>query len=307
MNRLAVSLPGLELKNPIMPASGCFGFGSEYAQYYDLSVLGSIMIKATTVEPRPGNPVPRVAETPGGMLNAIGLQNPGLDVVMAEKLPWLAERFPNLPIIANVAGYTTEDYVTVSEVISTAPNVAALEINISCPNVKRGGITFGTNATAAHDLTKAVVAAANVPVYVKLSPNVTDITEIARAVADAGADGLTLINPLTGMRINLGWRKPVIANGTGGLSGPAVLPIAVRMIDAVTRVVDIPVIGMGGVMTSADVLELMMAGASAVAVGTANFTDPVACPKIIDGLEPLMDDLHIPSLEDLRTEVRRSR
>ncbi len=307
MNRLAVSLPGLELKNPIMPASGCFGFGSEYAQYYDLSVLGSIMIKATTVEPRPGNPVPRVAETPGGMLNAIGLQNPGLDVVMAEKLPWLAERFPDLPIIANVAGYTTEDYVTVSEVISTAPNVAALEINISCPNVKRGGITFGTNATAAHDLTKAVVAAANVPVYVKLSPNVTDITEIARAVADAGADGLTLINTLTGMRIDLGWRKPVIANGTGGLSGPAVLPIAVRMIDAVTRVVDIPVIGMGGVMTSADVLELMMAGASAVAVGTANFTDPVACPKIIDGLEPLMDDLHIPSLEDLRTEVRRSR
>ncbi|MDU3569169.1 MAG: dihydroorotate dehydrogenase, partial [Cutibacterium avidum] len=246
MNRLAVSLPGLELKNPIMPASGCFGFGSEYAQYYDLSVLGSIMIKATTVEPRPGNPVPRVAETPGGMLNAIGLQNPGLDVVMAEKLPWLAERFPDLPIIANVAGYTTEDYVTVSEVISTAPNVAALEINISCPNVKRGGITFGTNATAAHDLTKAVVAAANVPVYVKLSPNVTDITEIARAVADAGADVLTLINTLTGMRINLGWRKPVIANGTGGLSGPAVLPIAVRMIDAVTRVVDIPVIGMGG-------------------------------------------------------------
>lgn len=307
MNRLAVSLPGLELKNPIMPASGCFGFGSEYAQYYDLSVLGSIMIKATTVEPRPGNPVPRVAETPGGMLNAIGLQNPGLDVVMAEKLPWLAERFPDLPIIANVAGYTTEDYVTVSEVISTAPNVAALEINISCPNVKRGGITFGTNATAAYDLTKAVVAAANVPVYVKLSPNATDITEIARAVADAGADGLTLINTLTGMRIDLGWRKPVIANGTGGLSGPAVLPIAVRMIDAVTRVVDIPVIGMGGVMTSADVLELMMAGASAVAVGTANFTDPVACPKIIDGLEPLMDDLHIPSLEDLRTEVRRSR
>ena len=290
MNRLAVSLPGLELKNPIMPASGCFGFGSEYAQYYDLSVLGSIMIKATTVEPRPGNPVPRVAETPGGMLNAIGLQNPGLDVVMAEKLPWLAERFPDLPIIANVAGYTTEDYVTVSEVISTAPNVAALEINISCPNVKRGGITFGTNATAAHDLTKAVVATANVPVYVKLSPNV-----------------LTLINTLTGMRINLGWRKPVIANGTGGLSGPAVLPIAVRMIDVVTRVVDIPVIGMGGVTTSADVLELMMAGASAVAVGTANFTDPLACPKIIDGLEPLMDDLHIPSLEGLRTEVRRSR
>ena len=257
MTRLAVSLPGLNLKNPIMPASGCFGFGAEYAEYYDLSVLGSIMVKATTLEPRRGNPVIRVAETPGGMLNAIGLQNPGLDVVMAEKLPWLAEHFPDLPIIANVAGYTTE--------------------------------------------------AASVPVYVKLSPNVTDITEIARATADAGADGLTLINTLTGMRINLARRTPVIANATGGLSGPAVLPIAVRMIDAVTRVVDIPVIGMGGVMTSADALELMMAGASAVGVGTANFTDPLACPKIINGLEPLMDDLSIASLEDLRTQVRQSR
>lgn len=307
MNRLAVHLPGLDLKNPVMPASGCFGFGAEYAEYYDLSVLGSIMVKATTREPRPGNPVPRVAESPSGMLNAIGLQNPGLDVVMAEKLPWLAEHFPDLPIIANVAGYTTEDYVEVSRVISTAPNVAALEINISCPNVKRGGITFGTSATAAHDLTEAVVTAAGVPVYVKLSPNVTDVAEIARAVADAGADGLTLINTLTGMRIELARRRPVIANGTGGLSGPAVLPIAVRMVDAVTRAVDIPVIGMGGVTSAADALELMMAGASAVAVGTANFTDPLACPRIIDGLEPLMDDLGIASLEDLRSQVRQTR
>ncbi|AOH44807.1 dihydroorotate dehydrogenase [Propionibacterium sp. NM47_B9-13] len=307
MTRLAVSLPGLDLKNPIMPASGCFGFGAEYAEYYDLSVLGSIMVKATTLESRRGNPVVRVAETPGGMLNAIGLQNPGLDAVMAEKLPWLAEHFPDLPIIANVAGYTTGDYVRVCEVISTAPNVAALEINISCPNVKRGGMTFGTNATVAHDLTQAVVSAASVPVYVKLSPNVTDITEIARAVTDAGADGLTLINTLTGMRINVARRAPVLANATGGLSGPAVLPIAVRMIDAVTRAVDIPVIGMGGVTTSADALELMMAGASAVGVGTANFTDPLACPKIIDGLELLMDDLGIDSLEDLRTQVKQSR
>ncbi|WP_130865319.1 dihydroorotate dehydrogenase [Acidipropionibacterium timonense] len=305
-SRLAVRLPGLDLRNPIMPASGCFGFGVEYAHFYDLTVLGSLMIKATTLEARRGNPVPRVAETPSGMLNAIGLQNPGLDVVMAERLPWLAEHAPGLPIIANVAGYTTEDYVEVSRVISTAPNVAALEINISCPNVKRGGITFGTTPQAAHDLTEAIMGVATVPVYVKLSPNVTDIVEIARAVADAGADGLTLINTLTGMRMDLRRRRPLIANGTGGLSGPAVLPIAVRMIDAVTRAVDLPVIGMGGVTTAADALELMMAGASAVGVGTANFTDPMACPRIIAGLEPLMDDLGIDSLEELRAQVRAS-
>ncbi|MCI1747847.1 MAG: dihydroorotate dehydrogenase [Acidipropionibacterium sp.] len=302
--RLAVSLPGLELANPIMPASGCFGFGAEYAEYYDLSVLGSIMIKAATLEPRRGNPVVRVAETPSGMLNAIGLQNPGLDAVMAQKLPWLAEHFPDLPIIANVAGTLTEDYVEVSRVISTAPNVAALEINISCPNVKHGGITFGTRPEVAADLTSAIVAVSQVPVYVKLSPNVTDIAEIARAVAGAGADGLTLINTLTGMRLDLRRRRPIIANGTGGLSGPAVLPIALRMVDAVTRAVDIPVIGMGGVSTARDAIEMMMAGASAVAVGTANFTDPLACPRIIDGLEPLMDQVGIPSLEQLRAEVR---
>ncbi len=299
-----MSLPGLELANPIMPASGCFGFGAEYAEFYDLSVLGSIMVKATTLEPRRGNPVVRVAETPSGMLNAIGLQNPGLEVVMGERLPWLAERFPGLPIIANVAGTTTEDYVEVSRAISTAPNVAALEINISCPNVKHGGITFGTRPDVAAELTRAIVAVSRVPVYVKLSPNVTDIVEIARAVAGAGAHGLTLINTLTGMRIDLRRRRPLIANGTGGLSGPAVLPVALRMVDAVTRAVDVPVIGMGGVSTARDALEMMMAGASAVAVGTANFTDPLACPRIIDGLEPLMDELGIDSLERLRAEVR---
>ncbi len=303
-SRLAVRLPGLRLSNPIMPASGCFGFGAEYAQYYDLSVLGSIMIKAATLEPRRGNPVVRVAETPSGMLNAIGLQNPGLDAVMDQKLPWLAEHFPDLPIIANVAGTLTEDYVEVSRVISTAPNVAALEINISCPNVKHGGITFGTRPDVAAELTAAIVAVSEVPVYVKLSPNVTDIAAIACAVEGAGADGLTLINTLTGMRLDLHRRRPVIANGTGGLSGPAVRPIAVRMVDAVTRAVDIPVIGMGGVTSARDAIEMMMAGASAVAVGTANFTDPLACPRIIDGLEPLMDQLGIASLEQLRDEVR---
>ena len=305
--RLNVHLPGLDLTNPIMPASGCFGFGQEYARYFDLTRLGSIMVKATTLEPRLGNPVPRVAESPSGMLNAIGLQNPGLDVVLAERLPWLEQHAPGLPIIANVAGTTTSDYVAVAERISTAPNVAALEINISCPNVTQGGITFGTQPQAAHDLTAAIMAVSSVPVYVKLSPNVTDITEIARAVADAGADGLTLINTLTGMRLDLRRRRPIIANRTGGLSGPAVLPIAVRMIDAVIRAVDLPVIGMGGVTTAADALELMMAGASAVGVGTANFTDPLACPTIIDGLEPLMDELGIDTLESLRAEVRSSR
>lgn len=304
MNRLAVRLPGLELKNPIMPASGCFGFGAEYAQYYDLDRLGSIMAKATTLEPRPGNRVPRVAETPSGMLNAIGLQNPGLDVVMAERLPWLAEHFPQLPIIANVAGTTGEDYVEVSRTISRAPNVAALEINISCPNVRHGGITFGTDPRVAAELTAAIVAVSAVPVYVKLSPNVTDIVEIARAVAGAGADGLTLINTLTGMRIDLMRRRPVIANRTGGLSGPAVLPVALRMVDAVSRAVDVPVIGMGGVASARDALEMMMAGASAVAVGTANFTDPLACPAIIDGLEPLMDELGVDTLEELRADIR---
>ena len=224
MNRLAVELPGLSLKNPIMPASGCFGFGKEYAQLYDLSKLGAIMIKATTPETRRGNPTPRVAETPAGMLNAIGLQNPGLTKVMENELTWLEQY--EVPIIANVAGYTTEDYVAVAEAISKAPNVHALELNISCPNVKQGGITFGTDPIIAEELTRAVKAVSSVPVYVKLSPNVTDIGEIAKAVEAGGADGITMINTLLGMRLDTKTGRPVIANVTGGLSGPAIKPVA---------------------------------------------------------------------------------
>ena len=283
---LAVNLPGLDLKNPIIPASGCFGFGREFAELYDLSVLGSIMIKATSVEPRLGNPVPRVAETPSGMLNAIGLQNPGVDQVMATELPFL-EQF-GLPIMANIAGTTTEDYVAVAEKISKAPNVAALEVNISCPNVKEGGITFGTDPVVAAELTKAVKAVSSVPVYIKLSPNVTNIVEIAKAVEVAGADGITMINTLLGMRLDLKTGKPIIANGTGGLSGPAIKPVAIRMVHDVYKAVKIPIIGMGGVTCAEDVLEFLYAGASAVAVGTANFVAPYICPDIIEQLPAVL-------------------
>ncbi|MGY3750332.1 dihydroorotate dehydrogenase [Vagococcus acidifermentans] len=305
MNRLAVSLPGLTLKNPIMPASGCFGFGLEYAQYYDISQLGAIMVKAATAEPRFGNPTPRVAETPSGMLNAIGLQNPGLDDIMAVKLPEL-EKY-DVPIIANVAGSTEEDYVKVCSVIGDAPNVKAIELNISCPNVKEGGIAFGTDANVAARLTEAVKKVASVPVYVKLSPNVTNIVPIAKAIEAAGADGLTMINTLLGMRIDLKTRKPVLANGTGGLSGPAIKPVAIRLIHQVSAEVEIPIIGMGGVFTVDDVLEMYMAGASAVAVGTANFTDPYVCPKLIEALPKRMDELGIDSLESLITEVKENK
>ena len=285
-NMLAVKLPGLDLKNPIIPASGCFGFGREFAEYYDLSVLGSIMIKATSIEPRLGNPVPRVAETPSGMLNAIGLQNPGVDQVMETELPFL-EQF-DLPIMANIAGTTLEDYVAVAEKISKAPNVTALEVNISCPNVKAGGITFGTDPVVAAELTRAVKAVSSVPIYIKLSPNVTNIVEIAKAVEEAGADGITMINTLLGMRLDLKTGKPIIANGTGGLSGPAIKPVAIRMVHDVYKAVKIPIIGMGGVMTAEDVLEFLYAGASAVAVGTANFVDPYVCPDIIAELPTVL-------------------
>jgi len=305
MNRLSVKLPGLDLKNPIMPASGCFGFGQEYAQYYDLSRLGAIMIKATTLEERLGNNSPRVIETPSGMLNAIGLQNPGLHVVINEKLPYL-EQF-DVPIIANVAGFSEEEYVEVCKEISKVKNVNAIELNISCPNVKHGGIAFGTDAEVAYQLVKAVKAVSNVPIYVKLSPNVTDIVKIAKAVEAAGADGLTMINTLIGMRLDLKTGKPILANKTGGLSGPAIKPVAIRMIYEVSRAVNIPIIGMGGVMCVDDVLEMIMAGASAVAIGTANFIDPMVCPTIIDGLEKRLDELNIESIESLikRTKERR--
>lgn len=286
MSMLEINLPGLNLKNPIMPASGCFGFGREYSQFFDLSELGAIMIKATTVEPRFGNQTPRVAETSAGMLNAIGLQNPGLQKVMTEELPWL-ESF-HVPIIANVAGSTEEDYVKVAKEISKAPNVHALELNISCPNVKKGGITFGTIPEVAKNLTEKVKAVSEVPVYVKLSPNVTDIVEMAKAVEAGGADGLTMINTLVGMRIDLKTAQPVLANKTGGLSGPAVKPVAIRMIYEVSQHVNIPIIGMGGIQSAEDVIEFFYAGASAVAVGTANFVDPYVCPTIIKELPELL-------------------
>ena len=297
MSRLKIELPGLVLKNPIMPASGCFGFGREYAQLYDLSKLGAIMIKATTVETRLGNPTPRVAETAAGMLNAIGLQNPGLDKVMAEELKFLESY--DVPIIANVAGTLTEDYVEVARRISTAQNVNALELNISCPNVKCGGITFGTDPIVARELVEAVKAVSQVPVYVKLSPNVTNIVEIAQAVEAGGADGITMINTLIGMRLNERTGKPVIANGTGGLSGPAVKPVAIRMVYEVYKAVNIPIIGMGGIADAQDVIDFMSAGATAVAVGTANFVDPFVCPNIIDALPAKLDALGVDHISEL--------
>ncbi|MBK1025941.1 dihydroorotate dehydrogenase [Enterococcus faecium] len=305
-NPLAVKLPGLELKNPIMPASGCFGFGKEYGKYYDLNQLGSIMVKATTPNARFGNPTPRVAETPSGMLNAIGLQNPGLDVVMHKLLPEL-EEYNELPIIANVAGACEEDYVEVCSKIGEAPNVKAIELNISCPNVKHGGIAFGTDSDVAFQLTQAVKKVSSVPVYVKLSPNVTDIVPIAQAIEAGGADGFTMINTLLGMRIDLKTRKPILANQTGGLSGPAIKPVAIRLIHQVASISSLPIIGMGGVQTVDDVLEMFMAGASAVAIGTASFTDPYICPKLIKELPVRMSELGIESLERLIKEVREER
>lgn len=305
MNRLAVTLPGLSLKNPIMPASGCFGFGLEYAKYYDLSKLGAIMIKAATAEPRFGNPTPRVAETPSGMLNAIGLQNPGVKVIIEEILPQLEDY--DVPVIANVAGSSLEEYVIVCEQISQANNVCAIELNISCPNVKHGGIAFGTDADVAYELTQAVKQVSSVPVYVKLSPNVTDIVPIAQAIERAGADGLTMINTLVGMRIDLKTRQPILANQTGGLSGPGIKPIAIRLIHQVSHAVDLPIIGMGGVQSAEDVLEMYLAGASAVAVGTANFTDPYICPKLIDELPEVMDRYGISTLAELIRERKENR
>ncbi|HEL9627158.1 TPA: dihydroorotate dehydrogenase [Streptococcus suis] len=306
--RLAISLPGLDLKNPIIPASGCFGFGQEYADYYDLNQLGSIMIKATTRHPRYGNATPRVAETPAGMLNAIGLQNPGVDVVLSEKLPWLEQHFPDLPIIANVAGFSNEEYAYVSGKISEAPNVKAIELNISCPNVDHGnnGLLIGQVPELAYQAVKAAVEASSVPVYVKLTPSVADITLLAKAAEDAGATGLTMINTLVGMRFNLKTRQPILANGTGGMSGPAVFPVALKLIRQVAQMTDLPIIGMGGVDTADKAIEMMVAGASAVGVGTANFTDPFACPKIIQDLPKRMEVYGIDTLENLRQEVRES-
>ena len=307
-NRLAIQLPGLDLKNPIIPASGCFGFGQEYAKYYDLIKLGSIMIKATTQHARFGNPTPRVAETPSGMLNAIGLQNPGVDAVLADKLTWLEEHYPDLPIIANVAGFSNDEYAYVSEKISQAPNVKAIELNISCPNVDHGnaGLLIGQVPELAFAAVKASVENSAVPVYVKLTPSVADIITVAKAVEEAGATGFTMINTLVGTRYDLATRKPIIANGQGGMSGPAVFPVALKLIRQVALASDLPIIGMGGVDSAEAAIEMMIVGASAIGVGTANFTDPYACPTIIEDLPRVMDRYGIANLESLRAEVRTS-
>lgn len=294
---LEVKLPGLTLKNPIMPASGCFGFGKEYSEFYDLSRLGAVIMKAATQFERFGNPTPRVAETSSGMLNAIGLQNPGVERIIANEVPRLAAY--DTSIIANVAGSSLEEYIFVAKAFNRTNDVHALELNISCPNVKEGGIQFGTDPEMAKRVTSAVKEASNLPVYVKLSPNVTNIVEMAKAVEEAGADGLSMINTLTGMKLHLPTGKPLIANQTGGLSGPAIKPIAIRMIYEVRQQVSIPIIGMGGISTAEDVLEFLQAGADAVAVGTANFQNPFVCVDIIDALPETLMNYQYTSVQDV--------
>ncbi|AXI09021.1 dihydroorotate dehydrogenase [Oceanobacillus zhaokaii] len=296
MNELAVVLPGLNLKNPIMPASGCFGFGYEYSNFYDLSELGAVIMKAATGTARLGNPTPRVAETASGMLNAIGLQNPGVNHIIEQEVPFLAEY--DTSIIANIAGSTIEEYEMVAEAFNDTEHVHALELNISCPNVKEGGIQFGTDPQMAAKVTERVKRVSKLPIYVKLSPNVTDIVAMAKAVEAAGADGLSMINTLTGMQIHLPSRRPLIANKTGGLSGPAIKPIAIRMIYEVKQHVDLPIIGMGGICNAEDVLEFLLAGADAVAVGTANFSNPLVCKEIIADLPDVLKRNGLSSVQE---------
>ncbi len=296
MINLSLKLPGLSLKNPIMPASGCFGFGHEYSDFYNLSKLGAIILKAATSRERFGNPTPRVAETASGMLNAIGLQNPGVMNIINHEVPFLSQFDTN--IIANIAGSTLEEYVEVAKSFNETDQVHALELNISCPNVKEGGIQFGTDPNMAAHVTEAVKKVSQLPVYVKLSPNVTDIISIAKAVEAAGADGLSMINTITGMQIHLPSRKPLIANKTGGLSGPAIKPIAIRMVYEVSQNVNIPIIGMGGIQNAEDVLEFLLAGASAVAVGTANFQNPFVCSEIIDELPKVLEKYGFSSVQE---------
>ena len=298
MGRLSVSLCGIELDNPIIPASGTFGYGHEFAGLYDLNILGSIAIKGTTPQPRFGNPTPRIAEAPAGMLNAVGLQNPGVDAVIAEELPRLAKVFRK-PVLANISGFSVEDYIRVGEKLAQEPQVGWLEVNISCPNVHGGGMSFGTDPRAAAEVTRAVKAVSDKPVIVKLSPNVTDIAAIAKACEDAGADGLSLINTLLSLRIDLKTRRPILANTTGGLSGPAVFPLALRMVWQVSRAVKIPVIGLGGVSTAEDAAEMMLAGATAVQVGAANLRDPLACPKIIRNLPSVLDRMGAETIQEI--------
>ena len=298
-NRLGVTLCGIELDNPVIPASGTFGFGYEFAQWYDINCLGTFSFKGTTREPRFGNPTPRIAECPAGMINAVGLQNPGVEKVISEELPKLKAVFRK-KVMANVSGFSVEDYAETCALLDREEQVGWLEVNISCPNVHGGGMSFGTDPASAAEVTRAVKKVTSKPVIMKLSPNVTDITAIAKACEDAGADGLSLINTLQGMRINLRTRKPVLKNVMGGVSGPAVFPVALRMVWQVCRAVSIPVVGMGGITTAEDVLEMMMAGAAAVEVGAANLTDPCACRKIIEELPAAMDKYGIGSLSELR-------
>ena len=298
MVNLSVNLAGVELKNPIIPASGTFGYGREYAELYDLNILGSFSWKGTTGQARLGNPQPRIAEQPSGMLNAVGLQNPGIDAVIEHEVPNIAKIFQG-PVIANVGGFSIEEYVDNCRKLENVEQVKILEVNISCPNVHAGGKNFGCDPKAAAEVTAAVKAATSKPVFMKLTPNVTDIAEIARACEDAGADGVCLINTLLGMRINLNTKKPLIANRTGGVSGPAVFPVAVRMVWDVYEAVKIPIIGCGGVSSAEDAAEMMLAGATAVEVGAANLKDPYACKTIIENLPGICEKLGVSNIAEL--------
>ena len=295
---LSVSLCGRALSNPVIPASGTFGYGYEFAEYYDINCLGTFSFKGTTSQPRFGNPQPRIAECSGGMLNAVGLQNPGVEAVIAEELPKLAEVF-HKPVMANVSGFSVEDYAYTCAKLDAQAQVGWLEVNISCPNVHGGGMSFGTDPAAAASVIRAVKAVTTKPVLAKLSPNVTDIVSIARACQDAGADGLSLINTLQAMRIDLKGKRPLLANVTGGLSGPAVFPVAVRMVYQVYEAVSIPIVGLGGVSSAEDVLEMMLAGATAVQVGAANLIDPFACRDIVAALPRVMEKYGVQNLRDI--------
>lgn len=298
MGKLSVELCGIQLDNPVIPASGTFGFGYEFADIYDINMLGTFSFKGTTKDPRFGNPTPRIAECYAGMINAVGLQNPGVEKVISEELPKLKKCF-NKPVMANVSGFSIEDYAYTCEKLDKEQQVGWLEVNVSCPNVHGGGMSFGTSPEAAAEVVRAVKKVTTKPVIVKLSPNVTDIVAIAKACEAAGADGISLINTMLGMRIDLRTRKPVIANKMGGFSGPAIFPVAVRMVYQVAHAVKIPVIGMGGVSSAEDVIEMMLAGATAVEVGAANLVEPTACKKIIEDLPRVMQKYGIENLSDI--------
>ncbi len=298
MGRLSVDLCGIELDNPVIPASGTFGYGHEFAEIYDINCLGTFSFKGTTREPRYGNPLPRIAESPSGIINAVGLQNPGVDEVIKTELPRLSKVF-HKPVMANVSGFSIDDYVYTSEKLDKEPQVGWIEVNISCPNVHGGGMAFGTDPDSAAEVVRAVKAVISKPLIIKLSPNVTDIVKIALACEEAGADAISLINTILSMRIDLKTRKPVIANTFGGLSGPAILPVALRMVWQVSHSVSIPVIGMGGISSAENVLEMMLAGASAVEIGAANLVSPCICKDIINDLPDVMDKYKIDNLKEL--------